>query len=815
MYHFRVKVIGRSSGRSAAGATAYRTGGRSSTSGLAYRVGGVLTDPLTGQSYDYRAKARIDQHGFGILHTEILAPVEARPWVFDLQSLLNRVEGAEKRKDAQLFRELEISLPRELSHADRLALVRAFVDRHFVREGMVAVIAHHNERAADGGENPHVHVLLTMRTLTPEGFGAKVRDWNRRELVKEWREAWADMANAFMKARGIDKRLDHRSFKDRDIELEPDVYVGPAKGRSFDGIIIEQRVKDRAAIKERNLTRMLKSPEWVLEQIARMQATFTANDIAAFLYRHGGIGPDDERFADLKDRILNAPELLRIASDMKGPERYTTRALFECEVRLAKSAAALAGRGDSEGVSVDVSGLTPEQARAARYIASGPDLTALEGIAGAGKTHLLNAVKKSLAERGYRVRGAALSKIVARSLGDGLGVPTQTVHALLKDLERERPYAPLERGDVLILDEAGLIGSRQLEAILRHTEKAGARVVLVGDTRQLQAIEAGAAFRAIIQRHGSTKLTEVHRQNHAWQRAATRDFSRGNVASAIDAYRGRGSVHVRDDQKAAMEALVRRWLTDREAGGGSQIILTHRRRDAARLNAEVRDALRAEGMLGKEFSIPVIVSEDEAGQLEERLEYRGFAVGDRILFTRNDQNLGVLNGTVGTILAVNDKGVMRVVLPDGKTQAIDPKAYAHLEQGYAMTIHKAQGMTVDRAYVYASRSMDAHSSYVAMTRHRERVDIYFDRREFKHEEEFVAMLGRDRQKDSTLDYQIQKGETFDASRTSLTLTLRPGESLSPSHARSAREERREQARAQVARDRAEREAQKDRGPERD
>lgn len=801
MYHFRVKVIGRSSGRSATGATAYRTGGRSSASGLAYRVGGVLTDPLTGQSYDYRAKGRLDANGYGVLHVEVLAPAGAKPWVFDLQSLLNRVEGAEKRKDAQLFRELEISLPRELSHEDRIALVRAFVERHCVKEGMVATVAHHNERAADGGDNPHAHVLLTMRELKPEGFGNKVREWNRRDIVKEWREAWADMANEMLKERGIDKRLDHRSFKDRDIELEPDTYVGPAKSKAISGIIIDQRTQDREAVKERNLARMLESPEWALDQLSRMQATFTESDITAFLYRHAGYDPDDARFDGLKERILASSSLMKIHADMAGPDRFTTRAMFECEVRMAKTADAMTKRPGVEGITIDSADLSPEQSRAAHYIVSGPDLTALEGIAGGGKTHLLAAVRRALEANGYRVRGAALSKIVARDLGDGVGMPTQTIHALLKDLARPRPYAPLEQGDVLIVDEAGLIGTRQMEAVLRHAANAGAKVVLVGDTRQLQSIEAGAAFRSIIQRHGAAKLTQVHRQSHEWQRSATHDFARGRAVSALEAYRDRGSLHANDTAKEAMAALVQRWKNDRDVGGGSQIILAHRRRDAARLNTELREALKAEGALGEEFLVTVTVTDDVGGELQEHPEYRRFAIGDRILFTRNNQELGVENGAVGTIIAADRDGVMGIAAPDGSIKTIDPKVYGYLEHGYALTIHKAQGMTVDRAYVYGSYGMDSHSAYVAMTRHRERVDLFYDREEFETDEELMRLLSRDRQKDSVLDYAAAPSPLR---RATLSLDL----------PKTAREERQDSAR-ENAREAAEREAQRDRGLERD
>lgn len=250
-----------------------------------------------------------------------------------------------------------------------------------------------------------------------------------------------------------------------------------------------------------------------------------------------------------------------------------------------------------------------------------------------------------------------------------------------------------------------------------------------------------------------------------------------------------------------MEALVKRWINDRDAGGGSQIILAHRRRDAARLNTKVREALKAEGTLGEEFLVTVTVTDDVGGELQEHPEYRRFAIGDRILFTRNNQELGVENGAVGTIVAADRNGVMRVAASDGSIKTIDPKVYGYLEHGYALTIHKAQGMTVDRAYVYGSYGMDSHSAYVAMTRHRERVDLFYDREEFETDEGLMRLLSRDRQKDSVLDYAATPSPL---QRTSLNLD-RP---------KTAREERQESAR-EHAREAAEREAQRDRGLERD
>jgi Ti-type conjugative transfer relaxase TraA len=749
MYHFRVKVIGRSSGRSAAGAVAYRAGGRAPAASVAYRMGETLRDELTGQRFDYRAKGRVDADGHGVLHTEILAPPGAPAWVLDLQRLVSTAEAAETRKDAQYFRELEISLPRELSLEDQRTLIRAFVEKHCVKRGMVAMIAIHNERAADGGDNPHAHVILSMRTLEANGFGKKERAWNSREIVQTWRKAWAALANDMLEARGFDARLDHRSFRDRDIDLEPDVYVGPKQAIGRDGVIACARSRQRDEVKAINRKRALADPDWFLAQITRMQSTFTLSDLGVLIRRYTGLEHGDPDARALADGVLKARDLLPISTD-KGAQIYSSRTLVECEMRMVKSAARLAQRARPAPTIADQAGLSPAQRRAAQHVLDGPDLVAIEGVAGAGKTFLLDRVRASFENDGRRVRGIALSAIVARNLGRDAGIESMTIRSFLKDQTRAQPFDALRRGDVLVLDEAGLVGTRDFEAILGHVERAGAKLVMVGDTRQLQAIEAGAAFRSLVQTHGAARLSEVRRQKAEPDRAATSDFARGQTQKALIAYQARGALRAADTRASAMRALIFDWMQSRRLAP-SQLILAHRRADAAELNRLARLALKSEGLLGKEVSIPVTVLEEIAGAASERQERRCFAVGDDILFTRNDHTLGVQNGALGRLSAIKPGGEFIVTFPDGRVTALNPKYYSYLENGYAMTVHKAQGATVDRAYVFASATFDAHLTYVAMTRHRDQVGLYYASEEFEGAD-LIATLSRDRPKDMALDY---------------------------------------------------------------
>ena len=193
LFHFAAQVIGRSSGRSAPGAAAYRAGER-------------IADERTGLVFDYSRKR-------GIEHREIIAPDNAPAWMFNRAQLWNAVERAEARGDAQLCREVEVALPRELSRDQRLEVLRRFVQEEFVGRGMVADICVHNPRGADGLERPHSHIMLTMRELTGEGFGKKNRDWNRKDLLEAWRERWADHVNRALERHGYRDRVDHRSLE--------------------------------------------------------------------------------------------------------------------------------------------------------------------------------------------------------------------------------------------------------------------------------------------------------------------------------------------------------------------------------------------------------------------------------------------------------------------------------------------------------------------------------------------------------------------------------------------------------------------------
>ncbi len=231
-YHFAAKIISRSRGQSAVASAAYRAGER-------------LEDVRLGRTFDYR------RH-LGVVHTEILAPDNAPDWMRDRSQLWNAVEKAEKRKDSQLARSLDIALPHELNLEQNLELLRGFVQEQWVDRGMIADIAIHLPGRTGDIRNVHAHVALTTREITGSGFGQKERDWNDKQELIEWRKAWADHANRILEREGFEERIDHRSLVDQGIDREPTTHIGPGpKGMHHRGVSSD-RVQQNRDIKTSN-----------------------------------------------------------------------------------------------------------------------------------------------------------------------------------------------------------------------------------------------------------------------------------------------------------------------------------------------------------------------------------------------------------------------------------------------------------------------------------------------------------------------------------------------------------------------------------
>jgi Ti-type conjugative transfer relaxase TraA len=737
IYHFSAKVISRAVGSSAVAAAAYRSADR-------------LHDERLGRSHDFSNKA-------GVVHSEVLLPDGAPEEWRDREKLWNDVEAAEVRKDAQLAREIEFAIPREMTREQGIELARDFVQTEFVDRGMVADLNVHWDIGADGLARPHAHVMLTMREIRigDDGsaeFGGKVRDWNRIELLTHWREAWGTHVNERLAALDIDARIDHRTLAAQGIDLEPQHKIGPAASRMAAEGLNADRAGEHLEIARSNGEKIIANPAIALDAMTHNQATFTTRDLAMFAHRHSdGI----EQFDAVMSAVKASPDLIALGKDGRGEDRFTSRAMIETEQRLERATATLdarrnhgvadrhrelaLARATSRGLD-----LSAEQRGALEHVTSARGVSNVIGYAGTGKSAMLGVAREAWEAAGYQVQGAALSGIAAEGLEHGSGIGSRTLASLEHQWANDREL--LSNKHILVIDEAGMIGTRQLERVVTEAEKQGAKVVLVGDPEQLQAIEAGAAFRAAAERHGAVEISSIRRQHEEWQRDATSELATGRTGEAVGRYAEAGHVHAANTRDAARTELVDAWDRDRQRlPNASRIILTHTNDEVRQLNEDARDRLRAGGTLGEDVAIKV-----ERGD-------RSFAKGDRVMFLRNERDLGVKNGSLGTIQNV-DRMRMAVMLDDGRSIAFDLKDYAHIDHGYAATIHKAQGMTVDRVQVLATPGMDRHGAYVAMSRHRDSVDLHYGRDDFRDQSKLVRTLSRERGKDMASDYRVRAPE---------------------------------------------------------
>ncbi|HAT9649154.1 TPA: Ti-type conjugative transfer relaxase TraA [Legionella pneumophila subsp. pneumophila] len=730
IYRLHAKIISRSQGRSIVSASAYRAGEK-------------LIDERTGVIYDFSNKSEV-------VHKEIILPENAPRWMNDRSKLWNVVELGEKRKDAQLAREVQLALPRELSIEQNIELVREFVKTEFVARGMVADFCFHNPKGDDGLTQPHAHILLTLREVNEEGFGLKERTWNDNDLLEHWREEWANYQNRHLALHGIDQRVDHRSYKEQGIPLEPQYKIGPK--------IAQQRMArlaDHQRIARENGKLIFEKPEIALDALTRNQSTFTHQDLARFINRHT---EDAEQFNVVFERVKSSSEMVFLGMDSEGRQRFSTREMLAIESAMMKQADKL---HHQKGHEVDEHAvrnaksnrtLSQEQETALDYVTSSGDMKSLLGYAGTGKSYLLGAAREAWEQSGYRVQGAALSGIAAINLSDSSGIESRTIASLFYRLDKG--MLTLNSRDILVVDEAGMLGSRTMERLTSEVEKAGAKLVLVGDWQQLQAIEAGAAFRSIAENYQYAELTQIRRQTTPWQVEASLHLAQGQVEHALHAYDIHDHIHRFKTTGEAKQFLIEQWNDVRIAQpSDSQIILAYTRKDVAELNDMARRIMRCDGELGEEFVFSM-----ERGE-------RAFAVNDRVYFLKREDSLSVINGTLGTIQGIDAKsGVITVALDrddlNKKPQLVQVNTnyYKHMEHGYAATVYKAQGVTVDRAYVLPTKHYDAHSTYVAMTRHRKSCDVFVSREVFAHDKALVHALNRNRAKDVTLDYTQMERE---------------------------------------------------------
>jgi conjugative relaxase-like TrwC/TraI family protein len=468
-----------------------------------------------------------------------------------------------------------------------------------------------------------------------------------------------------------------------------------------------------------------------LDGLTEHASSFTRPDVLVAIGA-GLAGARRTELEELADRFLAERAVSVVADRTLEERRWSTPELLAVEQQLVTGAT---GRTDEhtavashqavrDALATHATAGVDQQAMVRDLCQGGQGVAVVVGRAGTGKTFALGIARHAWQLDGYRLLAAAPTGIATISLqGEGFE-EVATCDRLLADLDRGQEQ--LDPHTVLVIDEAGMVGSRKLTQLLEHAHQAQAKVVLVGDDRQLAAIDAGGGFRALRLRLGASELTENRRQHQAWEREALDLVRFGLVEEAVAAYQAHDRVVAADSKPAATLALLQDWwiaYQDAERDPSQEVIvLAARRTEVDRLNTACQELLMARGRLGAE---------------RLQVEDRQLAVGDRVVCGHNAiAELGVANGSRGTITALDSQErslTIRLDGADGREVQL-PQAYLdgrsrgernrRVDLAYATTGHRAQGLTRGRALVRLTGTEDVNWLYVQLSRARQETRLY-------------------------------------------------------------------------------------------
>ncbi len=517
-----------------------------------------------------------------------------------------------------------------------------------------------------------------------------------------------------------------------------------------------------------------------VQSLTERASTFTRADVLRLTAENAPCGASVAVLEQRADAVLRQLDTIHVGEDRLEHPRYTTRDLLDAERRLLRSQATGRAPGTLRRAPENVAAalaarptIGDDQAAVVRRLAR--DQTGIEVVrapAGTGKTFTMDAARDAWERGGHEVLGCALSARAALELEDQAAIPSTTITRLMGHIEEG--YR-LPNGSVLVVDEAGMVGTRALGRLAEAAARDEAKLVLVGDDRQLPEIDAGGAFRALADAAPAAELREVRRQREAWDRSALEQLRRGDVERWAKAYRDAGRITVTPTAEQARAAIVNDW----SRAEGDAVMIAYRRADVADLNDRARRLRQAQDQLPPDE----VVAAD-----------RGFSTGDRVVATRNDRSAGILNGQRGTVEATDaDSQSLRVRLDAGPHVELGQSSLERgdLDHGYAITAHRAQGATVDRAFVLASEDLYREWGYTALSRHRETARFYVTRTDLGLDQDrapepdpiaggLVRLLGRSRAEElATTQLQQLSYEQVNDERSRLAARLQAAEIPEP------------------------------------
>ena len=549
---------------------------------------------------------------------------------------------------------------------------------------------------------PHAHLAISTRTVTPEGFSKrKARHLNpgfangRVMDGDDWTDQWVRHQNEWYGARGQGLRI-----------VKTNLFERRRTGKAYR---TEAGRLEADVIRDETLE-SLRDPDVLLDKVLEHNATFSVKELQ-YLLRRAGMKPHEAKrhatevlkrhdVVELYDVTTSEARQIYTRKDAREQERMTLRlsdaiAARRYKVKEAAIQKAIASRT-----------MNAEQVEAFRRHVGGEGVTLCQGRAGAGKSYMVGAVREVHEASKYRVIGLAPTNAVAADMKKDGFLEASTVHAAV--FAAEKGKAKWNDKTLIIVDEAGMLDTEILLKLLRHVAATGAKLVMVGDDRQLASVGRGGMWPLLTDRYRASLMNQINRQEEDWQKAASVALSEGRSGDALRDYNDRGYIHWNGYIDDAMDALLEKYDKDTQADpDGVRFIYASTNEAVNALNAEVHGLHVARGDV-----IDVHAFETKRGPIN-------MGVGDRLQFYENKKDAGVINGLMGKVIGASPDEV-KVLTDAGDVVSIDPQDYQNFGHGYAGTVYRGQGKTVAHSYCFydSKFSWSAKSAYVAMTRHK-------------------------------------------------------------------------------------------------
>jgi hypothetical protein len=510
-------------------------------------------------------------------------------------------------------------------------------------------------------------------------------------------------------------------------------------------------IEARAAVLEASRTATAQAalttevqPASVLEKLLRTRPYVTEDELVGGL-QDAGINDAARAFAQLvaSSEVVALRE--RGGAEVVG---YTTATIRRQEAALLSAATALASsRAPALAVSgVDAPGviLSDEQERAARHAMSGARLSMIIGRAGTGKSATLSAIREAAQRAGAEVIALAPTNTVVQDLRDRGFDRAGTVHSLLWHRQHapDHPAGKVSANAVIIVDEAAMLDTARLTDLVTITREAGsrARLVLVGDDRQLASIERGGMFHPIAEAIGAATLTEVHRQARHWSRRASEAFAQGRFRDGLEAFADRGWLSWSSRLSDSRNALLARYERDTAEERGKRFIFAYTNEEVRRLNDAVQAMEIERGRVGELHTFETARGTLRVGE------------GDRVMIRATDKKRGLYNGALATVQKI-DGDTLAIRTDRGKALSVDLRTFNDIELGYAGTIYRGQGKTLDDAYLLHTRHWRDASSYVALTRARHTTQVFIAREEARDLDDLACQMARQNNRAATIEFE--------------------------------------------------------------